>query len=183
MRQDSGKSGLAILTAALPLGDFLDSKHFRCTVPEYQRGYEWKPTTHTRKVLDDLLYAFSQRQPVALLGNAILQQYEEEQDNGKADPSAGWWEGRARYCDVVDGQQRLTTLVMLYAVIQERLFLEDPTTSASQIKNLGDRFGAIDRQQAGPVSDHTVAQLCLMVQLQDRANTKATENQRQNWRP
>ena len=124
-----------ILTAALPLGTFLDSETFVCTIPEYQRGYQWEPQKHTRKLLADLLHAFSSGQDVALLGNAILR------DHGKDGTTSGpWWEGQVRFCDVVDGQQRLTTLVMLYATIHERMQTEAPTLK-SQIKQLSNRFG------------------------------------------
>ena len=107
-----------ILTAALPLRNFLDIHTFHCNIPEYQRSYQWEAKVHTDKLLEDLRYAFEQAQPVMLLGNIILQQTDCHQGHNR--PGATfWWEERSRNCDIVDGQQRTTTLVMLYAAIQE----------------------------------------------------------------
>ncbi len=113
-----------ILTAALPLRDFLDVSTFRFSVPEYQRPYQWEAKLHTEKLLEDLQYAYEQAHSVMLLGNIILQQTDAGQGVNRSDAQF-WWQERSRNCDIVDGQQRTTTLVMLYAAIQEHLRLPD----------------------------------------------------------
>ena len=114
-----------ILTAALPLRSFLDVRTFHCSIPEYQRPYQWEARLHTDKLLEDLRYAFEHGQPVMLLGNIILQQTDCHQ--GLNRPGATlWWQERSRNCDIVDGQQRTTTLVMLYAAIQEHFRSLEP---------------------------------------------------------
>ncbi|KAA6429721.1 MAG: hypothetical protein FRX49_00155 [Trebouxia sp. A1-2] len=111
-----------ILTAALPLRNFLDVCTFHCSIPEYQRLYQWEAKLHTQNLLEDLKYAYEHAQPHMLLGNIILQQTDAGQGLNRS-KAQFWWQERSRHCDIVDGQQRTTTLVMLYGAIQEHLRL------------------------------------------------------------
>ena len=129
-----------ILTAALPLRSFLDVSTFRCSVPEYQRPFQWEAKLHTHKLLEDLRYAYEQAQPVMLLGNIILQQTDCGQGQNRSDAKF-WWQERSRNCDLVDGQQRTTTLVMLYAAIQEHLRSPDRDKYKAVISDLNTRLG------------------------------------------
>lgn len=129
-----------ILTAALPLRSFLDIRTFYCSIPEYRRPYQWEAKLHTHKLLEDLRYAFEQSQPVTLLGNIILQQIDVGQGVERAGADA-WWQQRSRNCEIVDGQQRTTTLVMLYAAVQEHLRLTDRTAHSDTISDLYNRLG------------------------------------------
>lgn len=82
--------------SAVSVGTLLEQK---LRIPEYQRPYRWSPPT-ALQLLDDLSDAQARSNDVPyVLGAVILH----EQD--------GW-------LDVVDGQQRLLTLRMLFAVLK-----------------------------------------------------------------
>lgn len=72
-------------------------------VPVYQRPYAWE-SEHVEKLVDDLLYALGGGDDeLYFLGSVVLIR------SAGDDP----------LCDVVDGQQRLTTLTMILCVLRE----------------------------------------------------------------
>lgn len=79
-------------------------KDFWFVIPEYQRSYVWDSDNIT-DLLDDLWFAF-QNKPESeyFLGSLVLRDVRNEEF--------------AEY-EVLDGQQRLTTLMMLFAVIRD----------------------------------------------------------------
>jgi uncharacterized protein with ParB-like and HNH nuclease domain len=73
-------------------------------IPEYQRSYVWE-TDNINDLLDDLWYAFENRSDSEyFLGSLVLR----DLNNGSY-----------KEFEVLDGQQRLTTLFMLLAVIRD----------------------------------------------------------------
>lgn len=97
-------------TAALPVGDILNRRKYSFTVKLYQRPYEWSEP-QVKKLARDLELAFQQnKEDYLLLGNVVL--FCGSRDLGSTEQ---------RPCDIIDGQQRLTTLLILYAVIQAML--------------------------------------------------------------
>lgn len=89
--------------SAVSVGALLAQK---LRIPEYQRPYRWSPAT-ALQLLDDLSDAQARSDDVPyVLGAVILH----ERD--------GWM-------DVVDGQQRLLTLRMVFAVLQSENLLPD----------------------------------------------------------
>ncbi|MFD2116700.1 DUF262 domain-containing protein [Paenibacillus yanchengensis] len=70
----------------------------RYNVPIYQRNYAWK-SKEIEALLDDLYGAFLAEKKDYFLGNLIVNQTENEQ------------------FDVIDGQQRLTTLYLLHSYL------------------------------------------------------------------
>ncbi|MHA1231527.1 MAG: DUF262 domain-containing protein [Candidatus Helarchaeota archaeon] len=89
-------------------GDRIEIKdlfsNFWFNVPEYQRNYVWE-TEQINKLLDDLVYAFkNNKDDDYFLGPLVLQ--EKESKNYKE-------------YDILDGQQRLTTLTLLFAVLRD----------------------------------------------------------------
>ncbi|MFQ5715473.1 MAG: DUF262 domain-containing protein [Nitrospinales bacterium] len=77
-------------------------------VPEYQRSYVWDED-RVNELLEDLLFAFENNsESEYFLGSLVLREFE--------DDSAGV---KHRAFDVLDGQQRLTTLLLLFAVIRD----------------------------------------------------------------
>lgn len=95
-------------------------------VPEYQRPYRWRPAT-AMQLVDDLRDAQARSEDIPyVLGAVILH----ERD--------GW-------LDVVDGQQRLLTLRMVFAVLQSEYLLPDgqDETPVSQV------WRALNHQLAG----------------------------------
>lgn len=87
----------------------LFSEKFWFLIPEYQRPYVWNEE-NVNELLDDLWYAFSQnRNKEYFLGSLVLK---DRQDNNKEEIDFNEYE-------VLDGQQRLTTLLLLLGVIRD----------------------------------------------------------------
>jgi hypothetical protein len=78
-------------------------------IPEYQRPYVWE-ADQVRDLLDDLSYAMSEK-PTAeyFLGSFVFQQK-------PADPAKGQQFDES---DLLDGQQRMATVLMLLAVLRD----------------------------------------------------------------
>lgn len=74
-------------------------------IPGYQRQYSWEKD-NVEQLFDDIREAMDDEQSSYFLGSIILQIIDEKSD------------GSATY-DLVDGQQRLTTLVILLAVMRD----------------------------------------------------------------
>ena len=106
-------------------------------IPVYQRPYKWGDD-EVDKLWDDILESYRNEEPNYFLGSIITA----KSGNG------------SKYLDVVDGQQRLTTLIILMATIRD-LFPnineleceEDPfAIGIDQIKNaimVSDKFGRL----------------------------------------
>ena len=80
----------------LPLSKIF-SDDYQFTIPEYQRPYSWT-TEETEKLFEDLYKAFKDDDKSYFLSSIILS-------------------GKDKKYDVIDGQQRLTTLTILWAVL------------------------------------------------------------------
>ena len=77
------------------------SEGYAFTIPAYQRPYAWE-TSHIEELLTDLKEAKAKSDGFYFLGSIVLVK-------SLGDPKA----------DVVDGQQRLTTLTILFSVIRD----------------------------------------------------------------
>ncbi|MDT0685576.1 DUF262 domain-containing protein [Autumnicola psychrophila] len=106
-------------------------------IPIYQRPYKWSDD-EIDKLWDDILESFYNQEPNYFLGSIITA----ASGNG------------TKYLDVVDGQQRLTTLIILMATIRDlypninrKQCEEDPfAVGIEQIKNaimVSDKFGRL----------------------------------------
>lgn len=96
-------------------------------IPSYQREFSWK-TEHVKALIDDLIEAYNSRDihidyelPQYFLG-AIVSQARQTNDLGEAD----------RASKVVDGQQRLTCLMLVIAVLC-KLLSQDEEDLASEV--------------------------------------------------
>lgn len=103
---------------------------FRFQIPDYQRPYAWT-TEQTSELLDDLLYAMGQAENVRdaspyFLGSIVI-----IRNDGKTESY------------VVDGQQRLTTLTILFCVLRELAANEDHRDDRHSY------IRAVGRQSAG----------------------------------
>ena len=97
------------------------SKWFR--IPEYQRPYVWE-TDQVAELLNDVMYAQTTNPEAQyFLGSLVLQKKEKE-------------EGSTKYTeyDLLDGQQRLTTLLLITAVVRDLT----PPEKESRIKTTKD---------------------------------------------
>ena len=80
------------------------SEEFWFVVPEYQRPYVWQED-NIQELIDDLYYAFENKQNNEyFLGALVLKRTKEEE---------------FREYEILDGQQRLTTLCMMIAVLRD----------------------------------------------------------------
>ncbi len=110
-------------TASLSIGEIL-SGAFLFNVPAYQRPYSWT-REQSEQLLDDLLEAgglgsFAGAERSYFLGTVLLMDPSETPLKQLSPKMA------QRELDVVDGQQRLVTLMMLFAVLRD---LEDADRS------------------------------------------------------
>ena len=110
------------------------ANEYRFDIPDYQRPYAWT-TEQTAELLDDLLYAMGQGEDSTeaspyFLGSIVIIQ------NASSKPVA----------NVVDGQQRITTLTILLCVLRE-LAAEDEKGDIHQfIRETSNRFARVKGQ-------------------------------------
>jgi uncharacterized protein with ParB-like and HNH nuclease domain len=87
------------------LSTFFENKSFK--IPDYQRGYDWK-NSNFDMLWDDILY-YLEDESRLFLGSIILQSMDKDTSNDK------------RYY-VVDGQQRITTITILFIAMRSALY-------------------------------------------------------------
>lgn len=92
-----------IYSQKIILRDLFSDKYFYY-IPEYQRAYSWREE-QCQQLFDDIWGA--DRESEYFLGAVILQEKEDNQTNTKY--------------DVIDGQQRLTTLQILMACLRDKV--------------------------------------------------------------
>lgn len=120
-----------IQAAERPVGDVF-SDEFRFSIPRYQRPYAWT-TEQAGEMLDDLLAAATAGTDIDpapyFLGSIVLVKAENE-------PQA----------EVVDGQQRLTTLTILLSALREHVSPQFADSLEGRIFQKGDPIkGTIDQ--------------------------------------
>lgn len=89
---------------SLSIGELFGNKDALYKIPQYQRPYKWEDE-QVDKLWDDIYDAFENKEDNYFLGSVITAK---PRDNEKS-----------AYVDVVDGQQRLTTLMILFCVIRD----------------------------------------------------------------
>ncbi len=111
-----------ISAAEYPLAKIFSSD-FEYSIPSYQRPYAWT-VDEASKLFDDL-YDFYDSEPDGnyFLGSVVLIK-----------------QGKSPKADVIDGQQRLTTLTILLATIADQMEGEDKDTLTQYIMESGNRF-------------------------------------------
>ena len=87
-------------------------------VPIYQRPYSWD-SEQIEELWDDIFTAFESDEPEYFLGSIILTRNKE-----------------GKYLDVIDGQQRLTTLMILFCVLRD-LYYKDHQDLTKRNRVLG----------------------------------------------
>jgi uncharacterized protein with ParB-like and HNH nuclease domain len=118
---------MPVLAGVVPLRDLLDIRNFKFHIPSYQRHYEWSEQACTTLVrdLEALLTVNglpgSDGPQVHILGNVVLMQtkFNPGVNSRRGEvPSLEFYEQHGpRFVDIVDGQQRITTLVMLHDML------------------------------------------------------------------
>lgn len=119
---------------SLSIGELFGNKDALYKIPQYQRPYKWEDE-QVDKLWEDIYDAFENNEDNYFLGSVITAK---PRDNEKS-----------AYVDVVDGQQRLTTLMILFCVIRDlypeinkdkttdNLFAVDLDTISASISHLG----------------------------------------------
>jgi uncharacterized protein with ParB-like and HNH nuclease domain len=106
---------------SLSIKKVFDSENYY-QIPSYQRPYSWE-NEQIDELWDDLFSAYEEKTPEYFLGSIIVA----KNDNSK-------------YLEVIDGQQRLTTPMILFCVLRD-LYYKNHTDSKSiigRIKSLED---------------------------------------------
>lgn len=104
------------------------SSDFEYHIPSYQRPYAWT-TDETSELFDDL-YSFYKNEnddEEYFLGSIVLIK-----------------DGSKPYSEVIDGQQRLTTLTILLATLASKLTGDDRTTAYKYIVEPGNEFEGLE---------------------------------------
>ena len=101
---------------------------YRFEIPEYQRPYAWT-TEQTGELLDDLLHAMGEVEevhdaPPYFLGSIVIIQ-------------------KGRQAQIVDGQQRITTLTILFCVLRELAAERDKSSIDRYVYEPGDKYAGI----------------------------------------
>ncbi len=91
------------------LFELLNLKHYKLEIPAYQRPYEWKEKD-IALLLNDIYSTLGASPPedYMLLGSVLLR-------SKSSDRSLD-----LKSCDVVDGQQRLSTIMLLYSALYKK---------------------------------------------------------------
>jgi len=117
-------AGTKIQAAERPIGDIF-SDEYRFSIPRYQRPYAWTPE-QAGELLDDLLWAAFTKPSLDdadpyFLGSVVLV---------KAESDA--------HAEVVDGQQRLTTLTILLSALRAHVSAEFAASLDARVFQRGD---------------------------------------------
>ena len=105
--------------SATPLAQFLSNSSARFIVPVYQRPYSWTER-QCQQLFDDLESILRENRPTHFFGSIVLQ---------------GTMRGSYTDYQVIDGQQRLATVLLLFLAIRDCL-LNDATAS-NEDRHLG----------------------------------------------
>ena len=103
---------------------------YRFEVPEYQRPYAWT-TEQTGELLDDILDAVGtvdevHDAPPYFLGSIVIIK-----------------KGLRPQAQIVDGQQRITTLTILFCVLRELAAESDKSSIDRYVYEAGDKFAGV----------------------------------------
>ena len=89
---------------SLSIGELFGNKDSLYKIPQYQRPYKWG-TDQVEKLWEDIWEAFENGDKNYFLGSVITANSPEGESSA--------------YADVVDGQQRITTLMILFCVLRD----------------------------------------------------------------
>lgn len=112
----------AFITSTKSLDVWLDQKNFRYSLHAIQRGYEWRKP-QVVGLLDTIAKVATRPDDVVKLSEVVLLQLQTSRSMEELRTLQGerWYEDHERVVEVIDGQQRITTLVLIAAVVQHML--------------------------------------------------------------
>ena len=94
--------------------DFLSSNKTQFVIPVYQRNYDWS-TSQCKQLLDDILEVGTSSKMNAHFIGSVVYVHDDV-----------YTSSRIKELTVIDGQQRLTTLTLIYLALWLFLVLELP---------------------------------------------------------
>ena len=105
-------------------------ENYRFEIPEYQRPYAWT-TEEAGELLDDLLHAMGNAEDVGdvppyFLGSIVIIK-----------------NGLQPLAQIVDGQQRITTLTILFCALRELAAERDKSGIDRYVYESGDKFAGV----------------------------------------
>lgn len=121
-----------ILPTATPILEFINNTNRSFIIPVYQRNYSWK-AEHCEKLFEDLLDSL-QTGKRHYFGNVVY--YSSFIDN-----ATGYTE-----LTLIDGQQRITTIMLLLSAIRD-VFKDDNITETYLVNNRGNEKNRIKLKQ------------------------------------
>jgi hypothetical protein len=144
----------AVYTATATPEELLHRDRFRLVAPLYQRPFEWEEQ-HFRKLANDVISLFQDRRanPAIrsrfLLGNVVLKLRlgPNEPLKPQVFNNVNWpSQMRDSSCDIIDGQQRLTSLLILYAVLHDELLAQARACTAKGFAAAAEDFNSMARE-------------------------------------
>jgi len=132
---------------SLSIGELFGNKDSLYKIPQYQRPYKWQDD-EVDKLWDDIYEAYMNSESNYFLGSIITAKPRDNENSA--------------YVDVVDGQQRMTTLMILFCVIRdlipninEEKAVENPfAVDIDTIKSSISLFGKSNRLKLFTHSQH-----------------------------
>ncbi|MBR0455783.1 MAG: DUF262 domain-containing protein [Firmicutes bacterium] len=115
-------------------------------IPDYQRDYAWR-NQENGVLLDDVFNLMEGHSKEHFIGAIVTTTYEEDNGTGKVIDFDDYQINTAKVKHVVDGQQRLTSLSILFCALDD-LVKEETYSSTKDInmqKNLSGRLNAVLR--------------------------------------
>ncbi|NEG70109.1 GmrSD restriction endonuclease domain-containing protein [Bifidobacterium choloepi] len=113
---------------------------YRFVIPTFQRAYQWR-REQMAQLVGDIIDACGSSTGPYFLGSLILVREDDSPVAGRRDAVAG----RPQVCQVIDGQQRLVSLTILFAVLE---YLEDDDQLTASLDGLvieaGDKLRGIE---------------------------------------
>ena len=144
---------------ALPVLEFINRSDRTFTIPVYQRNYSWR-TEHCEKLFDDLVESFRTGK-VHYFGNVVYYASYTDYATGYAELT------------LIDGQQRITTIMLLIAAIRD-VFHDDELTETYLINNRGREKNRVKLKQIE--SDRGIYESIITGNFDEKSDSNAGRN-------
>lgn len=144
---------------ACPILDFIIGINKTFTIPVYQRNYSWR-TEHCEKLFDDLLES-RRTGKVHYFGNVVFYEANTNYATGYAE------------LVLIDGQQRITTVMLLLAAIRD-VFHDEEITATYLVNSRGDERNKVKLKQIE--SDRNVYESIINGNFEEKSDSNAGRN-------
>jgi hypothetical protein len=157
-----------VYTNVLTAGSLLTAGEFLLNAPHYQRPYEWEER-NIRQLLSDI-FTGATLGHISLLGNVVLMCRSDLLVLSSSDLASGSWPHYTSplRCEIVDGQQRLTTLFILYAIVRDRMLSYLRALKAAGYQEQADDLDDVVKNIAKRLGAGEATDVCMMPQVRDK---------------